>query len=117
MLLCNSRSTFMQLKGSLRFRVAAFVLVLTASPQGRPNGFDQRLFSDRLAQEIYGPCLHRAPLLILARSRCEKNDGDLAVDFGELTLQFQAVHFRHTHIEDEARGVFNTAGAEKFKSR
>src|SRR6266566_2062159 len=28
---------------SLRFRVAAFVLVLTASPQGRPNGFDQRL--------------------------------------------------------------------------
>jgi hypothetical protein len=35
----------------------------------------------------------------------DENDGDPVVGVAEETSQFQAVHSRHPHIQDEASGV------------
>ena len=75
------------------------------------------LLADRLAQEVHRARVHRPPLLILTCGPRDKNDGERVVGAGEVTLEFQAVHFRHPHVENETRGVFNAAAAQEFKRR
>ena len=84
--------------------------------KGRADGADQFFGTEGLVQESNCACPQRSSLLILLGARGDENDGKTVPGFAKETLEIQAVHAGHPHVEEQAGPVFDLRRAQEIPS-
>ena len=70
------------------------------SIQGRLDRGEQCIFAERLAQEVHRTSGHRLSALAIVGAGGDKNNRNPLVGVRQISLQFQSVHSRHSHVKD-----------------
>src|SRR6516165_6768328 len=92
-------------------------LASVGSAECRLNGVDQQPLADWLAQHSHRTSFHRPlPFDVICVS-CDKHNRNPLVNLRQTMLQFQAVHFWHAYVENQAGDFLDITGAEEFARR
>jgi hypothetical protein len=84
-------------------------MVLPAGVQGEPDVVEERLFAERLPEEVDRSRFHGAILHLLAAVGADEDDGNHRIGRGEPALQIEAADTGQFHVENEAaRGPIAT---------
>jgi hypothetical protein len=70
-----------------------------------------------LQRKSAATCLHSTPLLVFAGMAAGKNDGNPVAGYRHETLEFQTTHSREPQIQDQAGGITDMTGVQKFLGR
>src|SRR6266581_8545522 len=84
--------------------VSRIVFMVSSSRKGLLQNLHERRRGDRLPQEVDCSCRSRPTLLVVAGPTADEDDRNVEVACGELTLDLEPVHVRHTNVEHEAGG-------------
>src|SRR3989442_3254881 len=78
------------------------VFMVSSSRKGLLQNLQQRRRGKRLPQEVDCSCGSRPALLVVAGPAADEDDRNVEVACGELTLDLEPVHARHSNVEHEA---------------
>ena len=85
--------------------------------KGAFDAGEQVFVMEGLFDEVAGAALQRPDRHRHVAVTGDENDGQMRTDAVELFLQFQAAHFRHAHVEDDAAAQAAAPGAEEGGGR
>src|SRR6516225_820085 len=101
----------------LKVRLSVVWPYSPGSTERRLNGVEQQPLADWFAQHRHRTSFHRPLLFDVIGVSCDKHNRNPLVDLRQAMLQFQAVHFWHADVENQARDFLDITGAEEFARR